>query len=361
MEVKNLDVQLFNKAYRFAEETGVVPQNATDSEVSALLEIADDKKAVSQFIQLCKESLLPPFFGYKILNNDENLFLCTLLVKEDCRYTLDEWYPGCGRCDKALVSEIVSCNCNEQKDEVESLFMGKKTVYKRGEYVVADKFDVDTLECGIHFFPTKSQALHLSRQYKTNIACGVKSHDNKLGFGFQDKRQKILNISDMPELVRRIRDHSHSLWSLGATHGIEHWDRVYLNGQKLLTPDVNPLVVSLFAYLHDSCRVDDGKDIDHGKRASVRIDNLRNIVLREVHDEEIELLKEACSLHTITPKTGNPTIDACFDADRLDLWRIGIIPDPQKMATEKGKEIAQNEYSGSIISDSKIYTGYWAI
>lgn len=27
---------------------------------------------------------------------------------------------------------------------------------------------------------------------------------------------------------------------------------------------------------------------------------------------------------------------------RLDLWRVGITPDPEKMATEKGKEIAEN-------------------
>ena len=37
------------------------------------------------------------------------------------------------------------------------------------------------------------------------------------------------------------------------------------------------------------------------------------------------------------------TIDACFDADRLDLGRVGIDPDPERMATERGKEIANNE------------------
>ena len=33
--------------------------------------------------------------------------------------------------------------------------------------------------------------------------------------------------------------------------------------------------------------------------------------------------------------------DACFDADRLDLGRVGITPDPKKMATERGKEMAR--------------------
>ena len=62
---------------------------------------------------------------------------------------------------------------------------------------------------------------------------------------------------------------------------------------------------------------------------------------KTLSDEQIRLLKEACRLHTTTQKTGNPTVDACFDADRLDLWRADIIPDPEKMATEKGRKIAQ--------------------
>ena len=39
---------------------------------------------------------------------------------------------------------------------------------------------------------------------------------------------------------------------------------------------------------------------------------------------------------TTTLRTGNSTIDTCFDADRLDLERVGIIPYPNKMATSKG-------------------------
>ena len=146
----------------------------------------------------------------------------------------------------------------------------------------------------------------------------------------------------MNMIIEKIREYVHSQWTLGILHGISHWDRVYENGQRLLTLDVNPLVVGLFAYLHDSCRMDDGVDLYHGERAAVWIDTLRNTYLKDVSGEEIELLKEACRLHTTELKTGNPTIDACFDSDRLDLWRVGIIPDPARLATEKGKEIARN-------------------
>ena len=160
-------------------------------------------------------------------------------------------------------------------------------------------------------------------------------------------KQEIL--ANMEKIVEEIRRYVHAQWTLGALHGVRHWDRVYENGQKLLTSDVNSLVVGLFAYLHDSCRMDDGEDLYHGERAAIWIETFRNTYLKDVSDEEIELLQEACRLHTIEHKTGNSTIDACFDSDRLDLWRVGVIPDPERLATEKGKEIARNTDYESLI------------
>ena len=91
--------------------------------------------------------------------------------------------------------------------------------------------------------------------------------------------------------VEKIRRYVQAKWTLGALHGIRHWDRVYENGQKLLTPDTNPLVIGLFAYLHDSCRIDDGEDLYHGKRAADWIETLRGTYLKDVSNEEIELLR----------------------------------------------------------------------
>lgn len=145
----------------------------------------------------------------------------------------------------------------------------------------------------------------------------------------------------MEEIVRQTREYVLAHVNIGGFHGIDHWDRVYQNGLKLITPEVNSLVIGLFAYLHDSCRYDDGEDLEHGPRAADYIDTLRDTLLKDVSDENIFLLKEACRLHTVSERTGNPTIDACFDADRLDLDRVGIIPDPTRMATKKGKQIAR--------------------
>lgn len=139
-------------------------------------------------------------------------------------------------------------------------------------------------------------------------------------------------------------------WTLGETHGIRHWDRVYANGRRLIVDGVNPLVVACFSYVHDACRKDDWEDFYHGPRAAEWIATLRKTYLKGLTDEEFMLLQDACRLHTTAWRTGNPTIDACFDADRLDLWRVGITPDPSKMATPLGAELASQARSGGRTS-----------
>lgn len=160
----------------------------------------------------------------------------------------------------------------------------------------------------------------------------------------------------MQELINKVRSLVQARWQLGPLHGIAHWNRVFRNGQQLLGPDVNARVVALFAYLHDSCRENDGFDLEHGPRAARWIDTIRDSYLAEVPDDEIELLKEACRLHTKERMTGNPTIDACFDADRLDLWRIGVTPDPERLATEKGKKIARETDYERIIDNYQTFS-----
>ena len=141
--------------------------------------------------------------------------------------------------------------------------------------------------------------------------------------------------------IEQIKQWAISRWTLGKTHGLSHWERVERNGLLLATPECDLTVIRLFAYLHDSCRENDGYDEEHGPRASKMMEGLRKTLLKDLSDEQFKMLQEACHLHTSTHRTGNPTIDACFDADRLDLGRVGITPDPEKMATDKGKEMAR--------------------
>lgn len=140
--------------------------------------------------------------------------------------------------------------------------------------------------------------------------------------------------------IEQVKQWAISRWKLGELHGLSHWERVEHNGQLLATPECDLTVIRLFAYLHDSCRESDGYDEQHGPRAAKMMNSLRHTLLNELTDHQFELLQTACYLHTTAHRTGNPTIDACFDADRLDLGRVKIKPDPKKMATVKGKEMA---------------------
>jgi uncharacterized protein len=131
---------------------------------------------------------------------------------------------------------------------------------------------------------------------------------------------------------------------MGRTHGVEHWDRVARFGQLLYQEGADLDVILAFAYLHDSERMNNGHDINHGKRASRLIDTIRHTKLQDMTDEQIAKLKKACELHTIAHRTGDLTIDICFDADRMDLLRVRNRPLPHRMATQRGAELVADPH-----------------
>jgi uncharacterized protein len=132
---------------------------------------------------------------------------------------------------------------------------------------------------------------------------------------------------------------------IGAVHGSAHWRRVERNGL-LLAPRTGAVVdvVRLIAVLHDSRREQDGWDGGHGARAADYAASLRG-VLFELNDADQELLRYACTWHAYGKLSEDPTIGTCWDADRLDLGRVGRQLHPRYMSTEFGREIAA---SGSI-------------
>ena len=121
-------------------------------------------------------------------------------------------------------------------------------------------------------------------------------------------------------------------------HKEDHWDRVYENALILAQGEenVDQKVLIAFAYLHDCKREDDGGDIGHGHRAGHFIKTLD----LDLDRSQMAMLDTACSLHDQALVVEHPTIGVCWDADRLDLGRVGIIPDPKLMNTKLGKYIA---------------------
>lgn len=122
-------------------------------------------------------------------------------------------------------------------------------------------------------------------------------------------------------------------------HGWSHWLRVLENGRKL-TPltGANLKVVELFAVFHDCQRENEGFDPGHGQRGADFAAEMRGQWF-EVSDTEMGLLYEACALHTNGLTQADVTIQTCWDADRLDLGRVGIAPDINRLCTTAAKEI----------------------
>jgi uncharacterized protein len=120
-------------------------------------------------------------------------------------------------------------------------------------------------------------------------------------------------------------------------HGVSHWARVRLNGLLLAKESgAIPRVIEYFAFLHDSCREGEGFDPEHGLRA---VDFARSIRSRciDLNDQEFELLLESMAEHTHGRGHEDVTVATCWDADRLDLARVGIVPDPRRLLTRMAR------------------------
>jgi uncharacterized protein len=126
--------------------------------------------------------------------------------------------------------------------------------------------------------------------------------------------------------------------SVSGVHGSAHWARVLENGHHLVGLTGADLeVVQLFAILHDSRRTDEGEDYDHGPDAADFARTLRGTHIH-LDDDRFELLFEACTNHTNGETEADITVQTCWDADRLDLGRVWIIPDPEKLCTEPARD-----------------------
>jgi len=118
-------------------------------------------------------------------------------------------------------------------------------------------------------------------------------------------------------------------------HGPAHWRIVARNGIELAasTPGADVGVAFLFGLTHDSKRLNDDEDPQHGPRAGAFVKELHAKGLFALSDERLALLVKACETHTTAGTTKEPTLGVCYDADRLDLWRVGVCPNPAYLST----------------------------
>lgn len=130
-------------------------------------------------------------------------------------------------------------------------------------------------------------------------------------------------------------------------HGRIHWQQVSRIGINIARyhPEVDPWVVLAFGAIHDCRRFDEDADPEHGVRAAQQVTELMkgfDSVLDGLSLEAGMKLYTACSTHTDARRSLDLTIGACYDADRITLPRVGIIPDLRFLSTEASAYIVGN-------------------
>lgn len=155
-------------------------------------------------------------------------------------------------------------------------------------------------------------------------------------------------MHDVVAIMRAILDgYVLPIWG---DHGVVHWARVLENGLQVADETgADREVVTLFALFHDSRRVNEYRDDGHGLRGGELARSLRGKLVH-LDDERFELLFEACRLHSDGLGDGDPTLMACWDADRLDIGRVGITPRQHRLCTDAARGMLEWAHDRAVVS-----------
>ena len=129
-------------------------------------------------------------------------------------------------------------------------------------------------------------------------------------------------------------------------HGIRHWARVRKHALTVgQATGADLLVVELFAFLHDSQRENEYQDAGHGSRAAEYARSLQALYF-DLTPTQLDKLCLAMIGHSDGQVHADATIQTCWDADRLDLGRVGTKPRSKYLSVEAAKHI-ENAYEWS--------------
>lgn len=128
-------------------------------------------------------------------------------------------------------------------------------------------------------------------------------------------------------------------------HGYAHWARVCEFGRRLADGiGIDRRLLELFALVHDCRRSDDGHDVEHGPRAAAALRGWHGSLI-QLPEEDFQSLIFACEHHTDGQVSQDQLVGACWDADRLDLSRLGYEIDVSLLSTWVAKDPATLEWA----------------
>ena len=124
-------------------------------------------------------------------------------------------------------------------------------------------------------------------------------------------------------------------------HGPDHWARVERNGLYIVEKTgADKVIVQLFSVFHDCMRWNHSVDPGHGRRGAEYAAQIRNELIN-ISANDFDQFFYACEWHTDQQTTDDITTAACWDADRLDIGRVGYKLDYRFMNSKPAQEIAK--------------------
>lgn len=143
-------------------------------------------------------------------------------------------------------------------------------------------------------------------------------------------------------------------------HNSAHWFKVSQLGTLIaLAEGVDPVVPLLFGFYHDCRRENDGFDPNHGHRAALLALNHSHRGLLNISQDQLTLLMFACEHHTKgSVDSEDKVVSACWDADRLDLPRVGVQTLPEFLGTDTAKSLCEHQkdmYSYAYRDGAEVY------
>lgn len=180
-------------------------------------------------------------------------------------------------------------------------------------------------------------------------------------------RKQLLHIATVAD-ERATKTARHSLF-----HGMRHWQDVARIGRLLISRgvDADSDVVFVFAALHDTQRQSEGSDPEHGERAAAVAADMRTEGIIIMSKPRWRLLRQALIEHDRSSVSDNPTIAACWDADRLSLPRLGIRVRAGLLSTDVALDCVRDamaivnsedvSWSDAIAGRTKSHTGSYTL
>lgn len=83
----------------------------------------------------------------------------------------------------------------------------------------------------------------------------------------------------------------------------------------------------------------------------------------DLPDDRFDLLYRASERHTGGRTDDSVTVLTCWDADRLDLGRVGIVPNPKYLGTKAARDPATIDWAHAraVAEVRPAVVGTWAI